>query len=160
MDVPDSEPSVLGELGRGFLDERHNLVAVGHGTARCGGDSSCYPTAEVHLFRNDRPPANSVALTLVGAPGTNRAAIGARVSVTADGMTQTQEVSGGYGHYGLQNDLVLHFGLGAACEVERVEVRWPDAAGTVEVWEGVRANYAVKLTQGGAIDYTPVAAPK
>ena len=31
---------------------------------------------------------------------------------TEDGVTQVQEVGGGYGHYGAQNDLTLHFGLG------------------------------------------------
>ena len=124
-------------------------VAVGHGTSRCSGDATCHPTAEVHLFRNELgATANWLQLRLVGGPGSNRSAIGARVRVTAGGVTQTQEVGGGHGHYGIQHDLVLHFGLGAACDVEQVEVRWPDAKGTVETYGSLRANYRVTLTAG------------
>lgn len=41
--------------------------------------------------------------------------------VTASGCTQTQEVSGGYGHNSIQNDLELTFGLGAPCAIDRDE---------------------------------------
>jgi hypothetical protein len=93
---------------------------------------------------------NWLQLALEGDPsaGTNRSAVGAKVTVVAGGLTQVQEVSGGYGHYGLQNDLVLHFGLGAACDVDSVEVRWPDASGTTQRWEDVRGNYRIRLRQG------------
>ena len=47
---------------------------------------------------------NFVQVHLVGGPGTNRSAIGARVSVTADGVTQTQEVEAGFGLSGKQDD--------------------------------------------------------
>jgi len=130
--------------GDGDLD-----VALGHGLARCQGDSSCYPTHEVHLFRNEiGQDANSLRIALVGGPGSNRAAIGARVRVTAGGVTQTKDVGGGYGHFGIQHELVLTFGLGPVCDVEQVEVRWPDKAGTTEVWKGIRANYTIRLRQG------------
>jgi hypothetical protein len=38
-----------------------------------------------------------------------------------------QEVGGGHGHFGTQNERVLHFGLGAveAGKKVRVTVRWP-----------------------------------
>lgn len=134
--------------GDGDLD-----VAVGHGTARCADDPSCLPSPQVRLYENTLPQGNALTLSLVGTGGSNRSAIGARVRVTAGGRTQTQELGGGYGHYGLQNDLVLHFGLGDACEATLVEVRWPDAAGTTERFEGVRANYRVTLTQGAAPTY-------
>ena len=130
--------------GDGDLD-----VALGHGLARCQGDSSCYPTHEVHLFRNEiGQDANSLRIALVGGPGSNRAAIGARVRVTAGGVTQTKDVGGGYGHFGIQHELVLTFGLGPVCDVEQVEVRWPDKARTTEVWKGIRANYTIRLRQG------------
>ena len=51
-------------------------------------------------------------LTLVGTKS-NRNAIGARVRVVAGGVAQWQEVRGG-GSYFSQNDLRVHFGLGAA----------------------------------------------
>ncbi|MCZ7678483.1 MAG: CRTAC1 family protein [Sandaracinaceae bacterium] len=107
-------------------------VVVGHSRARCGAPNDCYATSQVRLFENlAGDGGNFVQLLLEGGAGTNRAAIGARVRVTAGGVTQTQEVSGGHGHYGSQNDLVLHFGLGAACEAE-VEIRWPDATLSTE----------------------------
>jgi hypothetical protein len=124
-------------------------VALGHGLARCSGDPSCYKTSEVHLFRNQvGQDANWLRVHLAGGPGTNRSAIGARVRVTAGGVTQTQEVGGGYGHFGIQHDLALNFGLAANCDIDRIEVRWPDQALTTQVHEGVRANYGVRLTQG------------
>ena len=47
----------------------------------------------------------------------------------AGGRTQTQELQGGYGHSNVQNDLVLTFGLGAACDVDSIEVLWPNGQG-------------------------------
>jgi hypothetical protein len=70
------------------------------------------------------------------------------VKVTAGGRTQTQYVGGGYGHGNVQSDLVLTFGLGAACDVDSIEVRWPDAAGTRTKVERVLANYTVELREG------------
>ena len=125
-------------------------VAVGHSRFRCQGatDPECYPTEEVHVFRNDVGNRNNwLQVALTGAAGANRSAIGARVTVRAGGVTQTQEVGGGHGHYGMQHGLVLHFGLGAACDVDEVRVTWPDAARTVQTFAGVRANYRVRLTQ-------------
>ena len=58
--------------------------------------------------------------------GLHRLAIGARVKITAGGMTQTEEIHSG-GSYLSQNDLRVHFGLGKD-ERARVEVRWPGGA--------------------------------
>jgi hypothetical protein len=55
---------------------------------------------------------------------TNRSAIGAHVTVFWKGQRQAQEVSGGSG-FCAQNQRRLHFGLGKADAVERVEIRWP-----------------------------------
>jgi len=54
----------------------------------------------------------------------NRSAIGARVRVVAAGMVQTAEVRSG-GGYLSQDDLRLHFGLGGAGKVDRIEIDWP-----------------------------------
>jgi hypothetical protein len=64
-----------------------------------------------------------VLLQLVGTKS-NRSAIGARVRVTAGGTTQTEEVRSG-GGFASQSDLRLHFGLGAAERIDRVEILWP-----------------------------------
>ncbi len=69
------------------------------------------------------PPGHWILLQLTGTRS-NRSAIGARVTLTANGHTQTDEVSSG-GSYLSQNDLRLHFGLGKATRVDRVEILWP-----------------------------------
>lgn len=125
-------------------------VVLGHSLARCNlSPKECYPTEEVHVFSNNLPSTgNWVEIALVGAAGTNRAGIGAQVRVTAGGATQTFELGGGYGHFGMQQDTILHVGLGTACTIDQIEVRWPDAAGTTEVYTHVRAGYLVQLQQG------------
>jgi enediyne biosynthesis protein E4 len=57
----------------------------------------------------------------------NRLAIGAKIKLTADGVTQTDELHSG-GSYLSQNDLRIHFGIGTATKIERVEIRWPSGA--------------------------------
>ncbi|WP_181233224.1 CRTAC1 family protein [Enhygromyxa salina] len=102
-------------------------LIVGHSRSRCDANApnDCYATSAIRMFENVYGDGGSwIQLKLEGVTA-NRAAIGARVRVTADGVTQTQEVGGGYGHYGAQDDLVLHFGLGDACAAE-IEIRWPD----------------------------------
>ena len=108
-------------------------MIVGHSLSRCdpNAPNNCYATMQVRAFENIYGAAgNWIQLKLEGVAA-NRSAIGARVRVTAGGMTQTQEVGGGYGHYGSQDDLVLHFGLGEACEAE-IEIRWPDGDLTLQ----------------------------
>jgi len=77
----------------------------------------------------------------------NRLAIGARVKIEAGGMTQTEEIHSG-GSYLSQNDLRVHFGLGAAMQIESVEIRWP--SGKVEMLKDLQADqfYAVLEGQG------------
>ena len=126
-------------------------LIVSTSTARCAADAKCPATQEVHVYRNDVGSSqNQLQLRLRGggAGKANRAAIGARVSVTAGGITQVQEVGGGYGHYGMQHGTLLTFGLGAACAIDKVEVRWPDAASTIETFANISPNYVVEIQQG------------
>jgi hypothetical protein len=90
-----------------------------------------------------------------GAGGANRSAIGAVVRVTAGGVVRTREVQGGYGHFGMQHDLDVTIGLGATCAIDTLEVRWPDAAGTLERFDDVRANYRLVIRQGEGLRYLP-----
>ncbi|MPY89883.1 MAG: CRTAC1 family protein [Luteitalea sp.] len=103
--------------------------------------------ARPDLFRLDvKVPAGRrwVLIDLVGAKG-NRHGIGARVRVTAGGMTQIDEVRGG-GSYYAQNDFRVHFGLASATTIERLEVRWPD--GREEVWANLPTNEILEIEQG------------
>lgn len=93
--------------------------ATGSSTARTG---TPWSTREVHLYENTAPVGNWIRI--------ERLPVGTRVDLTAGGVTQTQEVSGGYGHAGIQNDVALHFGLGDACLVDEIVVTAPGGAQT------------------------------
>lgn len=54
----------------------------------------------------------------------NRSAIGAEVRTYWNGRQQLQQVSGGSG-FCSQNERRIHFGLGKATKVDRVEILWP-----------------------------------
>ena len=97
------------------------------------------------LYRLDSTRgAHWAAFRLTGR-ASNRSAIGARVKVTAGGVTRVDEVRGG-GSYLSQNDLRPHFGLGAALRVDRVEVRWPN--GLLEEWTDLPADRIHSLEEG------------
>lgn len=124
-------------------------LIVGHSRMRCGGADDCYPTSQIRYFENIYgQDGNWMQLDLEGAEGTNRGAVGARVTIEVDGRTLVQEVGGGYGHKGEQTDRVLHFGLGAGCVAE-VQVRWPDASLTTERFT-LGAGRRYHLRQGEA----------
>ena len=88
---------------------------------------------------------------------TNRDAIGARVTVTANGQTQMDEVRSG-GTYISQSDFRLHFGLGKATAAN-LSVRWVD--GKVENFTAVGAGQVVTIQEGkGIVKSQPYASGK
>jgi len=100
------------------------------------------------LLRNDLANhVNALLVRLVGT-GMNRDAIGARVRVTTGAVTQRRDVLAG-SSYLSQNDVRLHFGLGAAKEADVLEVRWP--SGKVETLRGVPAGQIVTIEEGKGI---------
>jgi len=119
-------------------------TVVAFSTMRCEGDCE-FDKPVVRMFMNlvnGRANWTAVSLHGKGGPdGANASGIGARVLVTAGGQTQVREVSGGYGHMGMQNTLTVHFGLGESCTIDRLEVHWPNQEQTQSVFEEVPANY-------------------
>ncbi len=108
-------------------------VVTGSSTARTG---TPWTTRELHFYENQSAAGNW--LRLAGLP------VGTRVEVEADGVTSTAEVSGGYGHFGMQNDTELHFGLGDVCQVDRVTATAP--GGRRAEWGGVVGNQRTVLS--------------
>jgi enediyne biosynthesis protein E4 len=143
IDHRSSHGAVAADFDRnGALD-----LVLGHSRNRCAGADHCYETAAVRLFENVLAhEGNWFQLDLVGGPGTNRSAIGARATVRFGEGVLVQEVGGGHGHYGAQNDRILHFGLGSECEAE-VTIRWPDAALTEQRFT-VQTGYRYRVVQG------------
>src|ERR1700757_4794258 len=97
-----------------------------------------------------------VLFRLIGTKS-NRAAIGAKVTIRAAGVRQIGEVRSG-ASYISQNDLRLHFGLGTARKMESVEIRWP--SGKVETLENVAADAIYTIVEGSGIrNTTPLPPP-
>jgi hypothetical protein len=99
------------------------------------------------LMNTARNSNHRVLFKLVGVKS-NRAAIGARVTVRTDGLVQFGEVRGG-GSYLCQNDLRLHFGLGSAASMDSVQIRWPN--GNVEEIKNVPADKIYTIMEGQGI---------
>lgn len=97
-----------------------------------------------NLLRNQSQGGNWILLKTRGTKS-NRNGIGARLSVEAGDLRQVDEVRSG-GSYLSQNDLRVHFGIGAAERVSRVEVRWP--SGLRETFGPFDANRQVLLEEG------------
>ena len=106
------------------------------------------------LLKNFASSGNSLTLRAVTA---GRDAIGARITVTAGGHKQVDEVRSG-GNYMSQNDFRLHFGLGRAAAAE-VSIRWLD--GKVEDLGSVAAGEIVTVEEGkGIVRREPYSSPK
>ncbi len=82
------------------------------------------------LHRAAKADGHWIILKLEGVRS-NRSGIGARVRLSAGDTTQTGEVRSG-GSYLSQNDLRLHFGLGAEKWVDRLEIVWPSGVRQIE----------------------------
>ena len=100
------------------------------------------------LLMNTASNSNHRVLFKLVGTKSNRAAIGARVTVRAEGITQFSEVRGG-GSYLSQNDLRLHFGLGSASTMDSVQVRWPN--GTIEQFKNLAADKIYTLVESQGI---------
>jgi len=99
------------------------------------------------LLKNFGGKGNAILIDAVGVQS-NRSAIGARVTLTAGNLRQTDEVRSG-GSYASQSDFRLHFGLGAATQVDSLEIRWP--SGSTEKLNGFAANQCVRIREGFGI---------
>ena len=77
------------------------------------------------LWRNPGGDQHWIKVRLSGGDGVNGAAIGTVVRVHLDEEVLLRQVEGATGQ-GNQNDLTLHFGLGAYDGPVRVDISWPD----------------------------------
>ena len=100
------------------------------------------------LLKNLNADGNHRVLLNLAGTKSNRAAIGARVTIRAAGIKQFNEVHGG-ASYLSQNDLRLHFGLGGATKIDSVEVRWPN--GKVESFQNLAADAIYTIGEGEGI---------
>jgi len=100
------------------------------------------------LLRNVVKNSNHwLTLKLIGAAKSPRDAIGAKVFVTAGGARQRGDVFSG-GSYASSSDQRLHFGLGAATKVDKIEIHWPSGAKEEITIPGVDRILTVKEGKG------------
>ena len=93
-----------------------------------------------------------IGIRVVGVQS-NRDGIGANVHVFAGGKGWVQEVRSG-SSYLSSSDLRLHFGIGAAVKIDRVEIDWP--SGRNESFPPPPVDHVVSFTEGtGAVVARP-----
>lgn len=104
-------------------------------------------TNAIHVYRNEIV-GNYTRVRLLGkgAGFANRNGIGARVKVTAGGHSQYQELHGANAH--TEAGVELTFGLGTACAIDSIEVRWPNGDLTTSTYTNVIANATVEPSRG------------
>jgi hypothetical protein len=102
------------------------------------------------ILRNHGVPGRHWVSFELDGTKSNRLALNARIKIVAGGMTQTDEIHSG-GSYLSQNDLRVHFGLGAATKIEKVEIHWP--SGAVEELTNLAADKFYNVLEGkGVVD--------
>lgn len=103
------------------------------------------------VLRNVASPVGHwLSIRLVGdtSKKTSRDAIGARVYVTTGKVQQRRDVISGTS-YASQNDLTVHFGLGSATTVEKIEIKWPD--GSVQTVRAPGVDRRITIVQNKGI---------
>ena len=90
---------------------------------------------------------HAILLKLIGTKS-NKAAVGARATVTAGDLVQFNEVRGG-SSYLSQNDLRLHFGVGSQTNVDSVEIFWP--SGKKDTYRNLEADFIYTISEDGKI---------
>ena len=156
---PYKTPRVLfRNLGNGTFEELESQggegIATPHSSRGCAfGDFDNDGDMDVLIVNMNEPPSllrndlkvkqNWLKVKLEGVKS-NRSAIGARVLAHYGGNVQAQAVLSQSSYYSC-NDSRLHFGLGAAKEVD-VDVFWP--SGVREQYKKIPANKLVTIKEG------------
>jgi hypothetical protein len=100
-------------------------------------------------FPQSKMPSQQKSPTpLSQAARSTRDAIGARIRVKAGARTLVDEVRSGSSFIS-NNDMRVHFGLGAATKIDSVEIRWP--SGLVETFDKVGIDKINAIKEGSGI---------
>lgn len=104
----------------------------------------CQSNRPAVILRNEVGNTNAwLTVKLVGTDG-NTDAIGAQVTLEANGLTLRREVICG-ASYLSGNDFRLSFGLGDAASVDSLKIRWPN--GTVQQLDEVPVRQSITFSQ-------------
>jgi hypothetical protein len=137
VDVSTGSGASAGDVGRGLAwgdfdgDGDLDLVLTNNG-------------GPARLLRNNNASNGSWLIVDLRTGAGHRSAIGAVVRVTANGRTHVREVRP-QSSYLSSGDPRVHFGLGAARRIERLEIAWPDGATTVR--QDLPVNQVLRIDQ-------------
>ncbi len=96
------------------------------------------------IVRNDGGNRNNWLMLDLSGTKRNRDAVGAKVTVNAGGIVQSDQKKSGTSYLS-QGDPRMHFGLGQASKVDEVTVKWP--GGIVQQIKNVKINQVLKLVE-------------
>jgi enediyne biosynthesis protein E4 len=99
------------------------------------------------LVNQVRSPNHWIGIKTVGTKS-NRDGIGARVTVKAGARVLVDEVRSG-SSYDSNNDMRVHFGLGAATKIDSLQIRWP--SGLTERFENIAVDTVHTLKEGSGV---------
>lgn len=77
--------------------------------------------------------------------------IGARIALSAGGLAQVREVSGGRGY--AQNSTIANFGLGAQTVADEIQVTWP--SGVVQILRDISADQLITIDENDTTAVQP-----
>ncbi len=97
---------------------------------------------EIYLNRTAKP-GHWLLVELTGTKS-NRDGLGARLELTAGGMTQYNQATTSVG-YSTSSDRRVHFGLGAAATIDKLDVIWP--SGTRQTLRNIKPDQLLKLRE-------------
>ena len=99
----------------------------------------------VSIYRNGSQKGNCITVSLRGVRS-NSSGIGALVTVEAGDVKHVRQLVPMSGYLS-SNEPIIHFGLGEAERVDRVNVRWPD--GREQEYRGLEVNHHHEITEAG-----------
>jgi enediyne biosynthesis protein E4 len=99
--------------------------------------------ARAELWQNETTPDRHWLIVRLVGTKSNRDGIGARVIVGNQVRTMTTAAG-----YASSSHAGVHFGVGTATEIERIEVLWP--SGTRQIVEKVKTNQVVEVKEPGS----------
>jgi len=123
------------------------------------GDEPIYKPADsyIHLFQNKTGQnSNKIMIDIKGAGyegKSNSDAIGAKITVEANGKKYTRTIQGGYGLFGIQKDPFVIIGIDDNCKADKITIKWPNKTHDETVLTDVPANYVLRIREGGRVKY-------
>ena len=144
----DRFQNVSAQAGPAFTAETVGR-ALARGDIDNDGDLDMLITSNggaVQLLLNDGGNRNNAMLVrVIGSDKSNRDGIGARLKLSAGGRTFIDQVTSG-SSYLAQNDMRVHFGLGAIARADQLEIIWP--SGRVDVLKNPSVNHVITVREG------------